>query len=74
MMHDQPRPACKAGFLCFIDTTGYRHAVRIGAITALRDSDDTQTETLVVLHGRAAVPTPYDLEAVLSAIMGSPHK
>ncbi len=61
-------PTVNAGFLCFCDCAGHRHAVRVGCITAFRDADETGTETLIVLNGRDAVLTPYDLEELLASL------
>lgn len=67
-------PKHKSGFLCFVDITGRRHAVRLGAITALRDADDEQSETLIVINGREIVPTPYGIDGLLKEITAASRR
>ena len=56
------------GFLVLVDTTGRRHAIRIGALTGLSDADDAQSETVVQLPGGRFVIVAAPLEDILAAV------
>ena len=63
-------PFHKSGFLFFCDIEGTRHAVRLNAITAVRDADEVGTETQVVIHGRGVIATPYRLSELFEGMTG----
>ena len=58
----------RGSFLLLVDTNGKRHAVRIGSIQGLHDSDDDQSETIVALPGNRLAIVPQLLERVLDLV------
>ena len=56
------------GFLVLTDTTGRRHAVRIGALAGLSDADDDRAETIVQLPGGRYFVVAVPLEDFLAML------
>jgi len=58
----------RGSFLLLVDANGQRHAVRIGSIQGLHDSDESQSQTIVVLPGNRMAIVPRPLEQVLDLV------
>lgn len=60
-------PARRIGpFVVLVDGDGARHAVRLGAVLALSDGDETRDTTIVQCAGGRAVRVPAPLEEVVT--------
>lgn len=58
------------GFICITDIHGYRHALRLTSITAVRDADEDRTETLIAFNGgRDSVLVPVAMERLLLELL-----
>lgn len=64
---EEPRTA--AGFLCITDINGFRHALRLNSISAVRDADQDRTEAMISFNGgRDTVIVPFDMDQVLAEL------
>ena len=63
-------PHIAGHFICVRDIQGIRHALRLSSVTAIRDADEDQTETMIVVNGgRASILVPYSMESVLEEVI-----
>jgi hypothetical protein len=60
------RPACRLGpFIVLTEENGIRHAVRLGAVLAVSEADETGTTCIIQITGNRTVEVHGSLEAVL---------
>lgn len=63
-------PHIAGTFICVTDIQGFRHALRLSSVTAIRDADEDRTETLIIINGgRASILVPYSMESVLDEVV-----
>ncbi|MBC7953298.1 MAG: hypothetical protein H7Z12_15940 [Rhodospirillaceae bacterium] len=63
-------PRRAGGFLIVKDVQGHRHAIRLGAVSAICDADEDGAETVITLYGgRNAVKVAHSFEAVTDEIL-----
>ena len=63
-------PHIAGTFICVTDIQGFRHALRLSSVTAIRDADEDRTETLIVINGgRASILVPYSMESILDEVV-----
>lgn len=62
-------PTKLGSFICITDVQGFRHAVRLTSISAVRDADEDRTETLISFNGgRDVVLVPCAMDELVGAL------